>query len=167
MRETIDVNTGDVVVRQGRCLFYVSAIGSCIAAAAYDATTKTAGMAHIMLPGRAPIEAKHPTRYAANAIEQMLAWMEQSGAAVEAVEVCLVGAGNVLRNPDDLICQDNIESVTKILAEKKIPVRASHLGGFDRKSAILDTETGRFSYTRGDDPVTVLWTFCETANPDR
>lgn len=167
MQETIDVNTGDVAVRQGRTLFCVHAIGSCIAAAAYDATTKTAGMAHIMLPGRAPNGAKHPTRYAADAIEQMLAWMQRFGAAVEAIEVGLVGAGNVLRYPDDVICRDNIESVTRVLAEKRIPVRASHLGGFDRKSAMLDTETGRFSYTQGDGPVTVLWTFCEAASPGR
>lgn len=159
MREMADVDTGKVVVRRGRWILKASAIGSCVAVAAYDAVTKTAGMAHVMLPGRCPEFVSGTLRYAANAIENLLEQMLAYGAKLADIEVCLVGAGNVLQRDDDTICAGNIESVMAILAELNVSVKASLLGGTKRKSALLDAETGRISCTQGDGPVQMLWQF--------
>ena len=157
MQEIVDVDTGQVAVKQGAFILRANAIGSCIAVAAYDAKTKTAGMAHIMLPDKAPDKETFKTKYAYDSIEHLLDLMIQAGSKVADIEVCLIGAGNVLRKADDTICQSNIESVTAILAAIRLPVRSSILGGTERKSALLDAQTGRVSYTQGDRPVTLLW----------
>lgn len=81
----------------------------------------------------------------------MLNQMLESGSDTNGIEVCLIGAGNVLQKEDDTICEDNINSVTMILEEKLIPVRVSVLGGYKRKSVFLDVETGSISYKEGDD----------------
>jgi len=157
VKEFVDVNTGEVVVCKGKFTLRAIAMGSCIAAIAYDATTQIAGMAHIMLPGCALQRSRQKTRYAVNAIEQMLNQMHRQGANAGNIEACLIGAGNVLQEKDDTICEDNIKSVTAILAEKDIPVMASVVGGTKRKSAYLDTTTGTVSYSRGNEVEKQLW----------
>ena len=157
MQEIVDVDTGQVAVRQGTFLLRANAIGSCIVVAVYDSRTKTAGMAHVMLPDQAPDKAMLKTKYAYDSIEHLFDLMVQTGSNPTDIEVCLIGAGNVLCKEDDTICKSNIQSVTAILAEKHVPVRASVLGGIERKSALLDAEAGCVSYTRGDGPVHVLW----------
>ena len=157
MKEIFDVSTGEVTVRRGDFILRALAIGSCIVIAAYDSRTKTAAMAHIMLPGSAPQRSLEKTKYAADAIKQMLNQMLKLGPNPEDIESCLIGAGNVLQKKDDTICEDNIKSVTTILAEKSIPVRASALGGTKRKSVFLDAQTGSISYAEGDNLEKVLW----------
>lgn len=157
MQEIFDVNTGQVVVTTGAATLQSLAIGSCIVVAAYDPRTKNAGMSHIMLPGPAPQSSSEKTRYAFNGIEHLLNQMIKSGSVIGDIEVCLVGAGNILRKEDDNLCQSNIQSVTAILAGKNIPIRASILGGFERKGVFLDTPSGRVSYSQGDGAVSLLW----------
>lgn len=159
----IDVNTGHVAVGDSGFVLRANAIGSCIVVTSYDARTRNAGMAHILLPGRAPAKAEARTRYAVDAIERLLALLEQAGSAQEDIEACLIGAGNVLRDEAETICKHNIESVTQILTEKNIPIRACNLGGYERKSAILDITTGRLSCTQGDGPPVLLWSFMENS----
>ena len=164
MRRIVDVDTGYVMARPSGFILRVNAIGSCIAVAAYDGTAKIAGMAHVMLPGRAPETAGHKTKYAVDAIEHMIELMLQHGAKKSRIEVALIGAGNVLCKKDDTICESNIKSVIATLAETNIPVRTSSLGGRQRRSALLDTCTGCLSYTQGDGPVTLLWQFSDPNN---
>lgn len=159
MQNIVDVNTGEIAVHRGHYLLRSIAIGSCITLAAYDPRTKNAGMAHIMLPGQAPKSYPDKTKYAFDGINQMLRQMSRSGSVLRNIEVCLIGAGNVLRKEDDAICQSNIDSVTAILADKKIRIRSSVLGGYNRKSAFFDAETGHVSYTEGDGPTKLLWQF--------
>ena len=156
MQETIDINTGEMMVKRGAIVLRAMAIGSCIAIAAYDPKTKTAGMAHVMLPGRAPEKYAEKNRYASDSIEELLIRMVESGSVLEDIEVCLVGAGNVLEKEDDTICESNIESVSSILKEKNIPVRASALGGYKRKGVFLDGKTGSVFFTEGNNKKKVL-----------
>jgi len=163
MKKIIDVGTGGVVVCCRAVVLRAMAIGSCIVIAFYDSETKVAGMAHIMLPDHAPRQSSEKTKYAADAIGQTLTLMLESGSNPDDIEVCLVGAGNVLQKKDDTICADNIKSVTAILAQKSIPIKASVLGGYKRKSIFLDVETGGVSYTEGDDRKKPLWQRQEAA----
>jgi CheY-like chemotaxis protein/chemotaxis receptor (MCP) glutamine deamidase CheD len=164
MQEIIDVNTGQVAVRRGDVRLRSMAIGSCIAITAYDPKTKNAGLAHIMLPDSAPEKFHEKTKYAFNGIDQMLRKMIESGSAIDDIEACLVGAGNVLQKEDDTICKNNIKSVTAILSKKNIPVRASALGGQERKSAFLDARTGCVFFTQGNEYEKMLWD-CQKQNP--
>jgi chemotaxis protein CheD len=157
MQEIIDVNTGEVAVSRGDTLLRSMAIGSCIAIAAYDPKTKTAGLAHIMLPDSAPEKSHEKNKYAFNGIEQMLRQMVEFGSTIDDIEACLVGAGNVLQKEGDNICKNNMRSVVAILSEKNIPVRASVLGGQERKSAFLDAQTGCVFFTQGNGSEKMLW----------
>ncbi|MBC8379598.1 MAG: chemotaxis protein CheD [Planctomycetes bacterium] len=156
MDTIVDVNTGEVKV--GRKMHLRSlAIGSCIVVAAYDAETRVGGMAHIMLPKKAPKKSLNKTRYASDAIDELLRQMIEEGVSPENIEVSLVGAGNVLQKKDQTICDSNIQSTTQLLKENNLPAKASVLGGINRKSVFMDTEKGRVSYTEGDGPQTLLW----------
>jgi chemotaxis protein CheD len=157
MKETVDVNTGEVRLgREGTILRSV-AIGSCVVIAAYDWKKKIGAMAHVMLPGSAPKNAQEKTKYADDAIDEMVDRMTRAGSDTGDIEVCLVGGGNVLKKKDATICDDNIESTTELLQRMNIPIRNSVLGGVSRKSVFLDVETGRFSYTEGDGREKPLW----------
>ena len=157
MQETIDVNTGELIVKRGSFILRAMAIGSCVVIAAFDTKIKNAGMAHIMLPGSAPKKTENKNRYASDGIEELLKRMIESGSVLEDIEVCLVGGGNVLQKEDDTICDNNIKSVTAALKEKNIPVRASVLGGYERKSTFLNSETGCVFYSEGNEKEKLLW----------
>ncbi len=157
MEEVIYVNTGEAKVSEGEAILRAIAIGSCIVVAALDSKKKVGAMAHVMLPGKAPRQFVEKTKYAFDAIEKMLGQMLEAGSNMDDIEVCLVGAGNVLEKENDTICDANIESVTGILKEKGICVKASALGGTERKGVFLDTETGSISYTEGDEKAKTLW----------
>jgi chemotaxis protein CheD len=157
MREIVDVNTGEVKVGGEKVVLRSIAIGSCIVIAAYDSEKKIGAMAHVMLPGSAPKKALERTRYAADAIEEMIYQMTGAGADKDNIEVCLVGGGNVLKKEDDTICRDNIKSTTQLLKEKHIPVRSAVLGGTERKGVFLDVRSGIVSYTEGDGKEQPLW----------
>ena len=157
MREIVDVNTGEVKVSGKKIILRSLAIGSCIVIAAYDFKKKIGAMAHVMLPGSAPEKTLEKTRYAADAIDEMIDKMTQAGSGKDDIEVCLVGGGNVLKRKDDTICEDNIESTTRLLENKQVPVRSTILGGTERKGVFLNVESGTISYTEGNGKEQPLW----------
>ncbi len=157
MKDIIDVNTGQVKLGKGEVILRSLAIGSCVAIAAYDSSAGIGAMAHTMLPGRAPEKFLEKAKYAANAIDIMIGMMLDVGSQKADIEVCLVGAGNVLKKEDDTICHANMQSTTRLLDERDIPIRATVLGGTERKSIFLDIETGNVSYRKGDGQEELLW----------
>ncbi len=158
MEKIVNVSTGEVKVGRKGEILKSTAIGSCVVIAAYDSEKNLGVMAHVMLPGRAPKSAYgESTRYAADAIEQMIKIITAQGANLCNLEVCLVGAGNILKKQDDTVCKDNIDSVAQLLKEKNIPVKAAVLGGTERKSISMDIESGSVYYTEGDREEKMLW----------
>jgi len=156
-KQIVDVNTGQVRGAGREGILRSVAIGSCIVVAALNLKEKTGAMAHIMLPGSAGADAADKTRYARDGIDEMLKMLRPAECQKEDIQVCLVGAGNVLKRSDDTICQNNIDSVTRILKEKDIPISASALGGMERKSVFLDVETGCVTFAEAEKEEKVLW----------
>ena len=158
MKRIIDVHTGEVKAGRKDTILESNAIGSCVVIAAYDSTKKVGALAHVMLPGAVP-EGKtfQRTRYAADAIEEMISRMTHLGTHKDDVEVCLVGGGNVLKRKDDTICQENIRSVVQLLDEKRIRIRKKAVGGMGRRSISLDVKNGTIHYTEGDAKEKLLW----------
>lgn len=167
MKKIIDVQIGKVKADRRGVILKSKAIGSCIAIVAYDAANGVGALAHIMLPGSAPAD-KEPdekTKYAANAIDEIVSQMARMGSKNDDIEVTLVGAGNVLKREYDTICRDNIESTLELLRKRRLKVRAKAVGGMDRRSVSLDTESGIISYTEGDGGERQLWRwtpFCKS-----
>lgn len=152
VKEIIDVQIGQVKAVRGRVTLRSSAIGSCVAVVAYDPPNKTAAVAHIMLPGRAPAKktGSEKTKYAYDAIDAMVDKMAQLGSIVGNVKVALLGGANVLQRGDDTICEANIESTLNYLKTKHLTVVATAIGGTSRRNVWLDVDSGVVSYTEGD-----------------
>ena len=160
MREDTNVLTGEVKASKENIIFKSAAIGSCIVIAGYDKKLRISAMAHVMLPGVSPEKSKFPkTRYALNAIEDMIERMISLGANRENIEVCVVGGSNVLKRKDDTICQANINSVLEILDEKNIKIKAKSVGGTLRRSVLFDTKTGNVYHSIGDEDDKLLSCF--------
>ena len=160
MKKTINVSTGEVKAAKKTTILKSAAIGSCVVIAAYNAANKTGALAHIMLPGASPEKSISPrTRYAADAIKEMIALMTQLGTDRKNIEVCLVGGANVLKREYDTIGQNNIDSVTELLTKQNIEIKAKSVGGFDRMSVTLDVENGNVYHSIGDGIDKLLWDF--------
>ena len=156
--EKIDVRIGQV--KSGNCvLLETNAIGSCLAVVAYDSAKKNGAMAHIMLPGRAPAgkENIEKTKYAADAIEEIIRQMRKLGSECSNIKVILAGGGNVLKKENDTICRENIESVLDILQKKKMKIVAKAVGGFERRNVTFDADRGVVKYSEGDAKNKILW----------
>ena len=159
MNKVIDVQIGQVKAGQGKVILKSKAIGSCIAIVAYDAARSIGALAHVMLPGSAPAGRRpdEETKYAANAIDSIVAQIASRGSKSNDIEAVLVGGANVLDRKNDTICKDNIESVLELLEKKRIKVKARAVGGTNRRSVSLDIERGTVSYTEGDSSEMQLW----------
>lgn len=157
-KRIVDVYTGEVKAGGNNTLLKSTAIGSCVVIAAYDSKKKVGVLAHVMLPGAAP-EGKplQRTRYAADAIEEMINMMTHLGANKDNIEACLVGGGNVLKRKDDTICQENIASIIEFLNEERIKIGSKAVGGTEKRSVSLDVKNGTIHYTEGNTKEKLLW----------
>lgn len=151
------VNTGVVSSGGIETILNSGAIGSCVVITAFDPLKHVGAMAHVMLPGRSLFKNELHTRYAANAIEEMLGQLKKLGIEKENIEICLIGGANVLKRENDTIAIDNINSVEKLLDEKGVKVCARSIGGFERRTVLFDIEKGCIYYTVGDSKQQILW----------
>ena len=159
MPNIIDIPTGHVEVAKGDALLEVIAMGSCVCVCAYCLKNKVGGAAHVMLPGSAPEgrDLKEKTKYAADAIGEMLSRMVSLGADIKGIEACLIGGANVLKREGDMIAKNNIDSVVTILREKEIIIKAQAVGGITRRRVLFDIEKGNIIYGEGDEENRLLW----------
>ena len=157
-QNTIDVDTGEIRVSSKFVILQAVALGSCIAVVVYDRNKKIGGLAHVMLPGKSPTEEEN-TKYAENAIEALLSSTRKLGADIGDLEISLVGGANVLQEGD--IPDKVIESVLGYLKEKQLQLKYMRVGGYDRRSAFLDTSSGEVYYTEGDNTTTIVLTKVE------
>jgi len=152
------VDTGEVKASKGHGILRASAIGSCVVIAAYDRESGVGAMAHVMLPGesRGP-DPSVKTKYAGDAVEEMMRVMSNLGAMEARVHVCLIGGGNVLGDGHDSPGLDIVRSLTVILAGKGITPVAMEVGGTQRRSCVLHVARGRVITTIGDSEQRTLW----------
>lgn len=162
---SMEVNTGEVRFSNGKTQLVSSAIGSCIAVALYIPSTRMGGLAHIMLPGRAPsVEGVETYRYAENAINFMRRRLAPSQFHTNNLKVCVVGGGNVLKREDDTICEDNIKSVMAAIKEHGFIIAAKDVGGTERRKIRFDVRKGIVYSHLGDNNESVLFDYhkCES-----
>ncbi|MBC8465610.1 chemotaxis protein CheD [bacterium] len=158
MKKIINVLTGEVIAAKETTILKSAAIGSCVVIAAYDTANKTGALAHVMLPGASPGKDTFPrTRYADEAIVEMIGMMTRLGTDRENIEVCLVGGANVLQREDDTICQAVVDSVIELLHKQNIEIKAKAVGGMERRNVSLDVKKGTIHYTEGDAGEKLLW----------
>ena len=156
------VATGELYTGNEIGVFKTSPLGSCVAVIAYDKQTKAGGIAHIMLAGKSPKnESKKENKYAENALRQLLTELEILGTKTSSLEFCLVGGANILRKENEIVAQKLIDYLIEKFREKKLNIKKSSLGGYERRTATLDLYTGIVYYTVGDGLGKVLWQFSD------
>jgi len=154
------VATGCLATGSLKGIIRTSPLGYCVAVIAYDKTTKNGGIAHIMLPGKSPTKDKaEENKYAGNAIENLLDALKSLGSKKANIEICLVGGANVLRKENDTIADNLILSIFEILERKKLSIKATSLGGYERRTAKLCLNSGRVTFTLGDNSEAELYNF--------
>ena len=158
MENPIIVQTGEIKTGKKGDILKSSPIGSCVLVVLFDRHVKMGGMAHVMLPGKAPVkEGVIPARYAVNSIDQLIQQFSREGISKEKLMAVIVGGGNVLRRKYDTIGADNISAVSRQLKGKQIEIKANSVSGTQRKSARFDVGKGRIFVAAGDDNETILY----------
>ena len=151
------VSTEHIATGSKEGLLTSSPLDSCVTVLAYDKTTKTSGLAHVMLPDKSP--KGNNNRYAENAITNLIDEFKNLGASKTNIEICLIGGANVLRKENNNIANQLIISVYDILKKKKLNVIASSLGGYERRTAKLDLSSGIVNFTVGNSLENKLYQF--------
>lgn len=157
MVKTVDIKTGEAGVLAGCGELATTAVGSCVAVAAFDKTNRAGGLAHVMLPGRAPANAPDSLRYADDAMDELLRMMDRTGSRKKDIQLCIAGGANVLDRPDDTICELNIASVTSAARRHGLLILARSLRGRERRRIRFELESGSVYCALGDGPEKLLW----------
>ncbi len=154
----IFVASGEVWVTGQRIILRSDGIGSCVVVAAYDAFRRFGGVAHIMLPGSSAARRSGVnSRYASDAIEELIFKFKRLGCGREGLQSCLIGGGNVLNDKKDTLCGAIVASVTQILQREGMNIVASAVGGTKRRAMFLDIEDGAVYFTEGEGGIQRLY----------
>src|ERR1700737_4185609 len=132
--------------REPRETLVAIGLGSCVAVCLFDARSKVAGMAHVVLPGADPAGAPNP-KYARTALPALISGMQSQGAghprnyvarlAGGAQILMLGGSGKLPR-----IGEQNALAVQEALKSNGIALQATDLGGSKGRSVWFDPGEG-------------------------
>lgn len=131
----IKVGMADLNVAVMNGILKTTGLGSCVGVTLYDARTKIAGMAHVMLPSSeiAKEGNLNIAKYADTALPDMIAKMEKLGASVSRMEAKMAGGAQMFafsNNSDTMrIGPRNVDSCKEMLARFRIPILAEDTGG--------------------------------------
>ena len=142
----INVGLGKIVIAQSPAILIDAGIGSCVILCLYHSESKTAGAAHIMLPGQdnRPFDTKKPAKYADSGIKRFIDRFDKMGMKSESLVAKLIGGAQLFHfSQVPNIGEHNLRMTRKILREMKIRVVASDVGGDCGRSIWFFAETGK------------------------
>lgn len=122
-------------------------LGSCVGISIYDKYKKIGGLAHVMLAdSRKFNNNKNKMKFADTAIPLLISELVKLGANKRMLEAKIAGGASMFNFSDNSIMNDigknNVEMVKVVLAENKIPLVSSDVGGNKGRNMTLDIETG-------------------------
>lgn len=123
-------------------------LGSCVSVCLHDSVRGVSGMNHFMLPGRivkSDIFDDNSARYGINAINTLLALMEEKGATREGMVAKVFGGGHVILTTFDsnAIPSDNIRIARAMLELEDIPIVEMDVGGNNARKILMEVKTGK------------------------
>lgn len=147
--ETICVNIAEFAVVDTPTVIETRSLGSCVAIVLFDATTRTSGLAHIMLPDSKKVNiGGKPGKYADVAIEAMLNKMLGLGVNKGSIVAKIAGGACMfsgLSVSDFMnIGLRNVSAIKTVLKELKINLIAEDTGGSYGRTVEFHTDTGKF-----------------------
>jgi chemotaxis protein CheD len=114
----------------------------------YDASTKVAGLSHIMLPSskQAPTSVNQPFKFADTAVELLIRKMESLGGRRALLKAKIAGGAQMFSGMSNStianIGQRNVAAVKMELIRQKIPILAEDTGKNYGRTLFLTAEDG-------------------------
>lgn len=128
----VNVGIADLNVVKCPDVLATYALGSCVGICLYDAETKIAGLAHIMLPWSkdANSAADNMRRYADTGITELIQRMCESGAKKYRLTAKIAGGAQMFSTNSAVfnIGERNVEAVKTVLDTYRIPIVAEQTG---------------------------------------
>jgi len=158
MRSPRVVGIGELVVCHSPDQLTCLGLGSCVAVILYDATSRTGGMVHVLLP-KAPANAVEVQKYADSGTKRLIHEMHLNGAPKERLVAKLVGGAQMFANLNVHLANIgklNVLEARKVLRENSIRVTAEDTEGDKGRSATLDTSNGRVTVKKTFSPTRVI-----------
>jgi len=143
----IHVGIGQMRIARSPARLMCVGLGSCVAVALWDSSTKIGGMVHIMLPD-SKISKKSevlPGKYADTAAKALLEEMKVHGANQYVTVAKIAGGANMFKNVSvDMkdIGSENAKAAKKSLIDIHIRLLAEDTGGTLGRTVELDTTNG-------------------------
>lgn len=120
-------------------------LGSCVGVALYDRRTKSAALAHILLPDSRGVPGP-PGKFADTAIAEMIRLLAESSSEPHRGLTAKIAGGAQMfatTGPAATIGQQNLLAVEQQLALRRITILGRHVGGVQGRRMELDAATGR------------------------
>jgi len=161
LNEVIRVGLAELKVSKNSTVLTCAGLGSCVAVIMHDPVAKVGGIAHVMLPGRAPeVRAETAGKYAFTAVELLLAKMESAGASRDRIKCKIVGGSRMFRIETDLagkipggyprsvsIGERNVQAVKTSIQEAGLEIVAEDTGGSHGRSIRFYVNSGKVEIT--------------------
>jgi chemotaxis protein CheD len=146
--QRVVIGVGDMAVSNNDSVTLSTyALGSCVGVIAYDATSRAAGILHLMLPdaGISPDKAaKQPAMFANTGLPMMLKALTGIRAEKPRLRIFLAGGASVLNGADPFkIGERNSVAVQVFLKNNGLPIAGQDLGGNINRTVHLEVGTGK------------------------
>ena len=141
------VSISEARIDQAPAILWAYGLGSCIAVAIYDPTSKIGGLGHLLLPSR-PHKHLHgaETKYVDAGIGQIVEELVHAGANRERLVAKIAGGANMFETTYQTLINSigsrNAKSARQALAELGIPLLGEEVGGNRGRSVEFDLATG-------------------------
>lgn len=135
MDRVIKVGMADLKVVSGDGVLVTLGLGSCVGIALYDSATRTAGLAHIMLPSSKLIKNnQNKAKFADTAVECLLELMLKMNARKKSIIAKIAGGAQMffLKGSASEILnigERNVQATIEALRQYDIPIVAQDTGG--------------------------------------
>ncbi len=150
MGTTLTVGIADLKVGKGDDVLVTYALGSCVGICLYDAESKIAGLAHIMLPlskdaaATSKATPENRRRYADTGITELIQEMNLAGASTKNLTAKIAGGAQMFTASSAVfnIGERNLEAVKKMLASYRIKIVADDTGLNYGRTVFFHADTG-------------------------
>ena len=150
------VRVSEAIVTEAPATLVALALGSCVAIALYDPSTRIGGMSHVLLPSQSMGRVGAPSRYAQSAVPALVERMIARGARVPSMVARLIGGASMvasLTTPGTIqMGERNLLAAREALHRHGIRLVGEAVGGDFGRTAEFDLTTGIvsvLSYLRG------------------
>lgn len=141
-RASLPLSAGQIIASR-EASSVTTILGSCVSVCLWDPSTRIGGINHFLLPDKVGGD-RFSARFGTVACRELLGRILALGALRSRVEAKVFGGACVLdafRNGNHLGAR-NVETALGVLAEERIPVVASDVGGRCGRRLVYFTDTG-------------------------